>query len=194
MRFDACGLDRDRPARRRDGCLAVKFLDVLRRLTGSPASTGSDAIGEVAAGLPGLAPEQARFIAGFALLLSRIAAADHEVGDDEAATLERLVREKTGLPADQAALVVTGARTHQRQHGGTEDFLVSRELAQRLPYDEKLVILECLFAVAAADERIRTTESNELGRIANELRIEHRDFSRLRTEYREYLAARTGLG
>ena len=171
----------------------MKLRNLLRRLSGGVAPAGSGAIDDLAGRLTGIAPEQARFIAGFALLLSRIAAADHEVSGDEAAALERLVREKTGLPPDQAALVVDGARAHQRQHGGTEDFLVTRELAQRLPYEEKLSILDCLFAVAAADERIRTTESNELGRIANELRVEHRDLARLRTEYREFLAARTGL-
>jgi uncharacterized tellurite resistance protein B-like protein len=170
----------------------VKFLSFLRRLS-APASSDSDAIGQLAQDLGGLPPERARFIAGFALLLSRVAAADHEVTPDEAATLERIVREKTDLPTDQAALVVSRAKTHQQRHGGTEDFLVTRELAQRLPYDEKLTMLDALFAVAAADERIRTSESNELGRIATELRVEHRDLSRLRTQYRDFLAARTGL-
>jgi uncharacterized tellurite resistance protein B-like protein len=166
----------------------VKFRDILQRLKGVGASSGSEGIDQLAGGLTGLPPDQARFIAGFALLLSRVAEADHEVTDDEAATLERLVREKTGLAADQAALVVARARHHQRQHGGTDDFLVTRELAQRLPYDEKLALLDCLFAVAAADRRLRTTESNELGRIATELRLEHRDLSRLRAHYRELLA------
>ena len=64
-----------------------------------------------------------------------------------------------------------------------------RELTERLSYDEKLAMLDCLFAVAAADERIRAQESNEIGRIANELRIEHKDQVRIRHQYRDRLAA-----
>ncbi len=166
----------------------MKFLSFFRRQSG-PASTDSDAIASLAEGLGDLPPDRARFVAGFALLLSRIAAADHDVTADEAAMLERLVREKTGLPDAQAALVVERARAHQRRHGGTDDFLVTRELTDRLTYDEKLSMLDCLFAVAAADERIRTQESNELGRIANELRVEHKDLVGLRHQYRDRLAA-----
>lgn len=166
----------------------VKFLSFFRRQSG-PASTDSDAIASLAKGLGDLPPDRARFVAGFALLLSRIAAADHEVTAEEAAMLERLVRDKTGLPADQAALVVDRAKAHQQRHGATDDFLVTRELTERLSYEEKLAMLDCLFAVAAADERIRTQESDEIGRIANELRIEHKDLVGLRHQYRDRLAA-----
>jgi uncharacterized tellurite resistance protein B-like protein len=166
----------------------VKFLSFFRRQSG-PASTDSDAIASLAKGLGDLPPDRARFVAGFALLLSRIAAADHEVTAEEAAMLERLVRDKTGLPADQAALVVDRAKAHQQRHGATDDFLVTRELTDRLSYDEKLAMLDCLFAVAAADERIRTQESNEIGRIATELRLEHKDLVRIRHQYRDRLAA-----
>lgn len=166
----------------------MKFLSFFRRQP-VRASTDSDAIASLALGLGDLPPDRARFIAGFALLLSRIAAADHDVTAEEAATLERLVRDKTGLPPDQAVLVIDRARRHQQRHGGTDDFLVTRELTDRLSYEEKVAMLECLFAVAAADERIRAQESNEIGRIANELRIEHKDLVRIRHQYRDRLAA-----
>jgi uncharacterized tellurite resistance protein B-like protein len=171
----------------------VGFLRAWFRGWSAPPATGSDAIAELARGLEGLPPERARFIAGFAFLLNRIATADHELTADEARTLERLVHEKAGLPLDQAAAVVERARTHQRRSGGTEDFLVTRELAQSASYDEKLAVIECLFAVAAADAEILTLESNEIGRIAKELRVEQSDLSRIRQQYRDFLAARTGL-
>lgn len=166
----------------------MKFLSFFRRQP-VRASTDSDAIANLARDLGDLPPDRARFIAGFALLLSRIAAADHDVSAEEAAMLERLVHDKTGLPPDQAALVVDRAKTHQQRHGATDDFLVTRELTERLSYEEKLAILDCLFAVAAADDRIRTQESNEIGRIATELRLEHKDLARIRHQYRDRLAA-----
>ena len=165
----------------------MKFLSFFRRQS-SPTSTESDAIASLAQGMGNVPPDRARYIAGFALLLSRIAAADHEVTAQEATMLERVVCEKTGLPADQAALVVDRARAHQQRHGGTDDFLVTRELTERWSYDEKLAILDCLFAVAVADERIRAQESNEIGRIANELRIEQKDLAKVRHRYRDRLA------
>lgn len=171
----------------------MRFLQGLfGRLSPQPAPA-SDAIADLGRGLDGLPPDRARFIAAFAFLLSRIAAADHEVTPDEARTLERLVHEKGGLPTDQATAVVERARTHQRRSGGTEDFLVTRELAQTASYDQKLALIDCLFAVAAADNRIRALESNEIGRIAKELRVEQSDLSRIRHQYRDFLAARTGL-
>jgi uncharacterized tellurite resistance protein B-like protein len=170
--------------------VTVRFLSFLQRLSGSAPAT-SDPIEHLARDIEGLPPERARFIAAFAFLLSRIAAADHEVTADEANTLERMVREKGGLPAAQAAAVVQHARTHQQRSGGTDDFLVTREFAQTASYDEKLALIDCLFAVAASDTRIRTTESNEIGRIATGLRVEQRDLSRIRNQYREFLAAKT---
>jgi hypothetical protein len=66
-----------------------------------------------------------------AFVLSRIASADHEVTAEEARTMERLVREKAGLPVDQAALIVEMARTEQRLFGATDDFLVTRVITDK---------------------------------------------------------------
>ncbi len=167
------------------------FLRSWLRGLSSDSSTSSDAIDELARGLEGVTPEHGRYVAAFAFLLSRIASADHENTDDEARLLERLVHERGGLSPEQAATVVARALAYQRRSGGTEDFLVTRELAQTASYEQKLALVECLFAVAAADDRIRTLESNEIGRIARELRVEQQDLSRIRHGYRDFLAART---
>jgi len=153
----------------------------------------SDTIRRIAAELDQLEPDRARYIAAFAFVLSRIAGADHEVDSDEVAVMERLVRERGGLPAEQAVLVVQMARRQQLLFGGTDDFLVTRELARLATHDEKLGILDCLFAVAAADNRVRTAEADEIGRIARELKVEQSDLSRIRASYREHLEARKGL-
>jgi uncharacterized tellurite resistance protein B-like protein len=158
------------------------------------SSGGSDVVQRIAAELDRLEPDAARFVAAVAFVLSRIAAADHEVTDDEARTMERLVREKAGLPDDQAALVVAMARTEQRLFGATDDFLVTRELARVSSYDQKLHLIDCLFAVATTDGRIRAKESDEISRIARELRVESSDLARVRSQYRDFLTVRQGLG
>ena len=168
----------------------LSFLGV----TADPASAGSEVIQRIAAELDRLEPDAARFVASVAFVLSRIAAADHEVTAEEARTMERLVEEKAGLPPDQAALVVEMARTEQRLFGATDDFLVTRELARVSSYEQRLHLIDCLFAVAATDGRIRVEEGNEIGRIARELRVEQTDLSRIRNQYREFLVVRQGLG
>jgi uncharacterized tellurite resistance protein B-like protein len=107
--------------------------------------------------------------------------------------MHRLVADKAALTAEQATLVVEIARTQQRLFGGTDDFLVTRELAEMATHDQKLAIVDCLFAVAAADQSVRVAETNEISKIAKQLRVDPADVSRLRLKYRDHLAARHDL-
>ena len=152
--------------------------------TSGPESTDSDSIQQIAAALDLMDSGQARYISGFAFVLSRLAAADQVITPDEARLMERLVQEKGELPADQAALVVEMATRQQRLFGATDDFLVTRELQRNASYEQRLHLVECLFALAAADARIRSEEGDEISRIARELRIEPDDLSRLRSQHR----------
>jgi uncharacterized tellurite resistance protein B-like protein len=171
----------------------ASLLSLLGLKTDSSPATDSDTIRRIAAELDKLDEAHATYVAAFAYLLSRVAGADHEVTADETATMERLVREKGHLAAGQATLVVQMARTQQRLFGGTDDFLVARELARAATYEQKVALVDCLFAVAAADRRILNTEADEIGRIARELKVEQSDLSRIRASYREHLEARRGL-
>ena len=155
--------------------------------TSGPESTDSDSIQQIAAELDRLEPDQSRYIAGFAFVLSRLAAADHVITPDEARLMERLVQEKGELPAEQAALVVEMATRQQRLFGATDDFLVSRELQRSASYEQRLHLVECLFELAATDERIRGEEADEISRIARELRIEPAEVLRLRSRHRNLL-------
>ncbi len=92
------------------------------------------------------------------------------------------------LPEEQAVLVVQIAKSQNILFGGTENYLVSREFNSITSHAEKMVLLDCLFAVAAASESIATIEDNEISQIADELRIEHRDFISVRSKYRDHLA------
>jgi uncharacterized tellurite resistance protein B-like protein len=134
--------------------------------TSAPESTDSDSIQQIAAELDRLEPDQARYISGFAFVLSRLAAADHVITPDEARLMERLVQEKGELPAEQAALVVEMATRQQRLFGATDDFLLTRELQRSASYEQRLHLVECLFALASTDARIRAEEGDEIGRIA----------------------------
>lgn len=146
----------------------------------------ADAIGHVAAALQRLPAERARYLAGFAYLLSRVARADHHVSDEETAEMERIVADH-GVDAGEARLVVEMARSQNELFGATEDFVVARELQQLSSREQKLQLVDCLFAVSAADQTISTVEDNEIRRICSELRLTHADFISVRSGYRQYL-------
>lgn len=134
-----------------------------------------------------LEPERARYIACFAYLLSRVAHADLDISEEETRTMEHIVVEHGRLPEEQAMIVVQMAKTHTRLFGGTEDYLVAREFAEVADKEQKLALVDCLFAVSAAHEGISTVEDVEISKIANELQLDRDELARLRTVYREHL-------
>jgi uncharacterized tellurite resistance protein B-like protein len=160
---------------------------LLRRLGFDTAEARDDTLDTISTALDALGEARARLLAAFAYLLSRAANADHVVTPEETLVMEQLVREQGSLPTDQAAIVVRLATRQNAKRRGTADFLVSREFNEVASEDEKRALIRCLFAVCGADHRILTSEDNEIRQIARELRIEHAEFIRIRSEFRDRL-------
>ena len=133
-------------------------------------------------------PEEARYIARFAYVLGRVAQADHEVSAEETRAMERIVMERGALPEEQAILVVQIAKSQTILFGATEDYLVTREFARTATREQKLALLDCCFAVSAADRDVSTEEEAAVRQIASELGLEHADFIAARSAYRDYVA------
>jgi uncharacterized tellurite resistance protein B-like protein len=134
-----------------------------------------------------LESNRARHLAAFAYLLGRVAHADQHVSPEETRAMEALVREHGQLSQDQAMVVVQLAKTSNLLFGGTANFLVAREFSELATYDEKLALMRCLFALAATDDAISTTEEGEIHRIAKELRFDHLDLVALRVAHQRHL-------
>ncbi len=167
-------------------------MSILKFLKLEPApgrsSAETETVRKIAGALDQMDPDRAKFIAAFAYLLSRVARADLMVTPEETSVMEQMVMEKGGLPEEQAVLVVQMAKTQNLLFGGTENFLVTREFNRIASPEQKFGLLHCLFAVSAADETISTLEDNEVSQIADELRIEHKDYIAVRSAFRDYLA------
>ena len=146
-----------------------------------------EGLAEVERALDRMAPERARYIACFAWILTRGARADHEVTDGELRAMERLVAERGGLSAEDARLVVEIARVQAHRAGGHDDFHVTQTFGGLATREQKLVLLDCLFAVSSTDASIVTAEDNEIRRISRELRIEHADYIAVRARHLEHL-------
>lgn len=133
-------------------------------------------------------PERARFIAAFAYILSRVAHADMRITQSETVAMERIVERRGGLSREQSLIVVQMAKSHSLLFGGTENFIVTRLMRDLATREEKLSLLDCLFAVSAADSGVSATESNLIRQVATELQMEHSDFIAVRARYHDQLS------
>jgi uncharacterized tellurite resistance protein B-like protein len=163
----------------------TSVLDWLRALAGSQAQpTGdTDTVRRIVAELDKLDPERARYLAAFAYVLSRVAGADFQITELETAKMVELVHRLGQLTEGQAVLVVEIAKSQQRLFGGTENFLVTREFRELATEQQRLELLRCLFAVAAADATISPEEEAQLWQVAGELGFSRNDFTNIRGEY-----------
>lgn len=161
------------------------FLGLPEKPRSSAEET--DIVRHVVSELDHLDEEKARFIASFGYLLGRIAHADLSISPEETAAMEDLIVEHGGLPKQQAIIVAQIAKTRAQLFGGTENFLVTREFDRTATKDEKLHLLDCLFAVAAAEGHISQTEDNEIRQISNELHLDHPDFIQVRSRWKSQL-------
>ena len=167
----------------------LKFLGLSGEHLGQASNTGeTETVRKIVQKLDGLPQDQARYIAAFAYLLSRVARADMQVSPEETAVMERIVVEQGHLPEEMGPIVVQMAKTQNLLFGSTENYLVTREFELMATREQKLALLDCLFAVAAADENITSDEDNVVKQISTELKLPHSDYIAARLRFKEYLA------
>ena len=163
---------------------AMSILKWLGLATGEEEP--ADNLREIEKALESQGPERARYLACFAYIRMRAAKADHHVSEGEAELMQRIVGERAGVDAAQAKLIVQIARDAGRSRG-TDDYLITREFERIATRDEKLALIDCLFAIAAADSPILTSEDNEVRRVASELKLEHSDYIAVRKRHLDHL-------
>jgi len=146
-----------------------------------------ESIRRISKELEELEPARARFIAAFAYLLGRVAHADMDISEEECREMERIIVERGHLPQEQAVMVVEIAKRQNLLFGHVENFLVTREFNQLASKEQKLELLDCLFSVSSSDDSVSSSEDSEIRQIASELLLEHREFIKVRSAYRDHL-------
>jgi uncharacterized tellurite resistance protein B-like protein len=177
-------------------------MSLLKNLFGLTASTSqteegtgdTETVRRIVGELEALDAETARYLAAFAYILGRVAHADLDISEDETRKMEQIVHDLGHLPEGQAILVVQIAKSQNKLFGGTENFLVTREFRQIATAEQREELLECMFAVSAADDSISVTEEEEIRRIATELGFEHPEYIAARKKWSEYRDVMKGLG
>ena len=151
------------------------------------AEAEAEVIRRISAQLDAMPEERARYLAGFAYILSRAALADMVVSDAETAAMERIVVEVGGIPTAEAVLVVEMSKTQSRLYGATEDYIITRDWASSATTDQKLQLLRACYRVGATD-LISAEENATLGQIAKELGLDADQEKSVRSEFYDQLS------
>ena len=159
-------------------------------LTAAESTVGDTAtVRRIVGRLEAMAPEQARLVAATAYTIARAAYADLDISADETALIERVLQDNGLLDEPTAVLVTEMAKLQARTVGGTEDYVVTRELKTIASPAQRLDVLRACFAVSAANGSISAEESAEVNEIANELDVDPAALATIRAEYHDRLTS-----
>ena len=153
------------------------------------STSDTETVRRIAAQLDALPVDRARYLAAFAYILMRAAAADMDISELEARAIEKLVGEYGALPEAQAVLVTQIARNQSLLYASTEDYLVTRQFHDLSSDEQRLALLRCCYLVGAADDTITAQESDTLQEIAKELDIDRAAVNVIRNEFAPKLSA-----
>lgn len=169
----------------------LRYLGLGGRTAGRDAQP--DSIAELSSELESIPPEDARFVAAFAYLLARIAGADLRIDEVEESEIIRHLERFGEIPTERAELLTKSALRMVDSHSSTDDHLVARAFRDMTEAPERLRLLRCLYAVAAADEKISTREDNEIFAVASSIGVLHEQVIALRSEFKQYLGSMKAL-
>jgi uncharacterized tellurite resistance protein B-like protein len=139
--------------------------------------------------LEALPLDRARYLAAFAYILTRAAAADLDISDVEMRVIEQVLVEHGGVGEAQAVLVAQMARQQSLLDAATEDYLVTRQFRDLSSPEQRLELLRCCYLVGAADDTITVEESDTLQELAKELDVDRAAVNVIRHEFEPKLAA-----
>ncbi|RPH65843.1 MAG: TerB family tellurite resistance protein [Burkholderiales bacterium] len=109
-----------------------------------------------------------------AALLAEVVRIDGQSGDAERAIALRAINEKLGLSPDEAATLLDLAAQEMRQ--ATDYFQFTSLINRHFTQEQKVRMIELMWQVAYADDRLDDHELHLIRRIADLLHVPHHDF------------------
>ena len=156
-------------------------------------SGDGDSIRRIARELDALPDDQALHLATFAYVLGRVAHADSHFSEVETQKMQDIVQVLGHIQESQAVLLVEIAKHQVRLFGGTDNVTVSRRFRELSTPEQRIELLECVFAVSAADDSITVVEEGQARQISTELGLTHKEFVQARSAYVDHLEALKAL-
>lgn len=138
------------------------FQDLLRRLTAPDPQPLADTDARLAIGA----------------LLVRLARADGDYAASEIAQIDRSLMHRYGLGADEAAALRAECETLEAEAPDTVRF--TRAIKDAVSYDNRVAVMEALWAVALADGNREDEEDSMMRMTAHLLGITDQDSHRAR--------------
>ena len=169
----------------------LKFLGIGRTVAGRDAEPES--LRAMTERLDAMAEEEARLAAAYAYLLARVAGADLRTDAAERTSIVERLTDFAGLASERAELLADLAIAANEEHGASDDHLVARAFRDMTEPPERIRLLRCLYAVAAADETITTDEDNEIFEIATAIGIGRNDVVAVRSAWKAHLGSMKAL-
>lgn len=117
-----------------------------------------------------------------ALLLVEVARADYQEDLTEDATVLELIKRHFELDDAEAALLISEARREADHAASLQAF--TRRLHEALSERDKLEVVEMLWKVALADQRLDKHEDYVVRKVAELLYVPHRELIRIRNRVR----------
>lgn len=148
---------------------------------------------EIGRELESLPADEARFVAAFSYILARVAAADLTTDDLEKSSMIEHLHDFAGIDSERAPLLAEAAIRATAAHSPSDDHLVARAFRDMSNDAERIRLLRCLYAVAAADENISTVEDNEIFEVAATLGVPRPDVVSVRSAFKQYLGSLRAL-
>jgi uncharacterized tellurite resistance protein B-like protein len=136
--------------------------------------------------------DRAHHVAAFACVLARVASADLRIDDDEIREMERLLVKVGGLDAEESKAAVELAVAQAGERGATDHYLATRDFRERSSREERARMVDCAFAVAAADGSISVDESQVALAVAEELGFSRPEALGMRYRWKGHLAELRG--
>lgn len=132
-----------------------------------------------------LGPDRLEYLAGFAGQLARVAHADDGISAAEAKMIAAQLCEHTQLAADEAQVVVDILRHEFDVLRSVQSYVLNRAINAHAAHTDKETLIDCLYAVAAADHVVSDVEEQEIRRVADALLLPHRVLMEIRGRYRD---------
>jgi len=161
------------------------LLKTLGLQAGGPPADADPFLRRLQDQLRTLGPERLEYLAAFAGQLARVAHADDGISAAEATAIAAQLCEHARLAAAEARVVVDLLRHEFDVLRSVQPYVLNRAVNANATQKEKETLIDCLYAVGAADHLVSDVEEQEIRRVATALLIPHRTLMDIRARYRD---------
>ena len=134
----------------------------------------------------GLTEERCELVTAFAGLLVRVAYADDDVSEAERAVVRDVIAAR-GLSPEESTAVTDLVVEQASGLAGIDYAALTRVFNELGTQADKERLIECLYAIATADDTVSVVEDEEIRKVSQALLLGHGTFISIRSRYKEQL-------